>query len=775
MQVQDATMAAARGCLNNEQLQLRPDEPSKSLSSSASNLTTAYTWRSLPDFIWLETALRAEYHGALLIPLLSIVLGTSDLANYTQHEVDANLLRDWLSDVLNGIRGQGELLLPTSKSVNLMTSEAMEAFLYRNTDPLTHVKTSAMKSMANHVPTSSTANSTLDRPTLPPFGRKADEEFAIEESFVQSLFTKPFAACGSLESMVCGSDLAAVTTETEKTRQRRRSTAILRKHLPIDVMACSSEALGDARSLNVQDSFVEHNPDASVSSQLAKHSQLLDAQRELIEHWYRTSMVVMEKLRILVEEESQLGAAWKRFAISLSNLFGYEKDVEHARIGNTKLQRENLPYRKIHKSTVDDCLRVLAKQKMDRSVLSLKLLSSMLSAYVGDLSSAGPAIQTFEDALEHLDYLQRQDRSGASSYSHNSSSPSWHDHLRGVLGFAPIQEPNTTNNVASNRKRTSKLPARPDLSALVSSEKLENYKKAFELRVVTHESLLRDNLTTLCRTTLLRTARMAWKFYNVEASQAMLVQSAAMTLRSKLKNVVNKENLSKMVRRHIEEEKVDVVTELNIVHRIVTILGGKQTKLSVKNYDSDMKENVEVDREVKPTEEVLGDQALQLARERLGRWDSKVALAIMKAVDVEDPNVHLEETTRDLRLVRKYAIGLRENLSRCMESLQALRETVRKPVQLQMKIEITPTSTTNHEADSTNLEKGRDGGRHIREARREFLSEMAKLLSGKMADEKPKGSSPNVLASAGISTNDSPGWSSAITTSRTAGATSKVC
>jgi hypothetical protein len=147
----------------------------------------------------------------------------------------------------------------------------------------------------------------------------------------------------------------------------------------------------------------------------------------------------------------------------------------------------------------------------------------------------------------------------------------------------------------------------------------------------------------------------------------------------------------------------------------------------------------------------------------------------MKAVDVEDPNVHLEETTRDLRLVRKYAIGLRENLSRCMESLQALRETVRKPVQLQMKIEITPTSTTNHEADSTNLEKGRDGGRHIREARREFLSEMAKLLSGKMADEKPKGSSPNVLASAGISTNDSPGWSSAITTSRTAGATSKVC
>lgn len=759
MQVRDTSIVVGSG-----NAQQRPEEPPHSLSTSSSNLTTAYTWRSLSDFIWLETALRAEYHGALLLPLLSIALGTSDLASYTQHEVDANLLRDWLSDVLNGIRGQGELLLPLSKNANLMASEAMEAFLYRNTDPLTHVKTSAMKAMANHTP-SMIPKSTLDRPYYN--GKTtSNEESPLEESFVQSLFSKPFAACGSLESMVCGSDLATVANETEKTRQRRKSTAILRKHLPINVMACSSEALGDARSLNVQDSFVEHNLDGKRGqSRLAAHSELLDAERLLVESWYRTAMMVMEKLRVLVEEESQLGAAWKRFAIALSNLFSYEKDVEHARIGNSKLQRENLPYRKIHKSTVDDCLRVLAKHKIDRSVLSLRLLSSMLTAYVGDLSAAGPAIQIFDDALEQLAYLQDQNQWGASNPS--SSPNSWHEQLRSVLSLALFHEPK------SNQKNNkSKSPTRPVLSAALSSEKLENHKKAFGDRVTTHEAMLRDGLSTLCRTTLLRTARMAWKFYHVEASQAMLVQSAAMTLRSKLKNVVNKELLSKMIRRHSDEEKVDMVTELNIVHRIVSILGSKQSKHMMRFGDGDMKENVEVDREVKPVEELLGEQALQLARERLGRWDSKVALAIMKAVGVEDPNVHLEETTRDLRVVRKFAIGLREHLSRCMESLQVLQETVRKPGQSQEKV--TGVAMISQDVEFASTSGKGSVARHIRQVRQEFWSEMAQLSSGQIADDGTKArlspSLANILAAAGINTADPAGWSAAIG----AGGTAKV-
>ena len=79
----------------------------RTLADLDETMTTAFTWRSLADFVWLEQALRAEYHGALLLPLLSIAIGTPDVVNFTQEDVDSNFLKDWLNDVLNGIRGQG--------------------------------------------------------------------------------------------------------------------------------------------------------------------------------------------------------------------------------------------------------------------------------------------------------------------------------------------------------------------------------------------------------------------------------------------------------------------------------------------------------------------------------------------------------------------------------------------------------------------------------------------------------------------------------------------
>ena len=79
----------------------------------------------------------------------------------------------------------------------------------------------------------------------------------------------------------------------------------------------------------------------------------------------------MEKLRILQEQEKHIGASWKRFAISVSNLFAYEKDVETARLGDSKSRRElQMPYRRLQKSAVDDCLRILALQKVERSTPS---------------------------------------------------------------------------------------------------------------------------------------------------------------------------------------------------------------------------------------------------------------------------------------------------------------------------------------------------------------------------------------------------------------------
>ena len=72
-----------------ESISTKSSSPSSSSSSSyssnnkkkntknktASSFTTAFTWRSVADFFWLEKALRQEFHGALLIPVLSIALG----------------------------------------------------------------------------------------------------------------------------------------------------------------------------------------------------------------------------------------------------------------------------------------------------------------------------------------------------------------------------------------------------------------------------------------------------------------------------------------------------------------------------------------------------------------------------------------------------------------------------------------------------------------------------------------------------------------------------
>jgi hypothetical protein len=46
-------------------------------------------------------------------------------------EVDSRLLTNWLSDVLNGVRGQGELIFTLRDTIQLIASESMEAFLYR--------------------------------------------------------------------------------------------------------------------------------------------------------------------------------------------------------------------------------------------------------------------------------------------------------------------------------------------------------------------------------------------------------------------------------------------------------------------------------------------------------------------------------------------------------------------------------------------------------------------------------------------------------------------
>jgi hypothetical protein len=220
-------------------------------------------------------------------------------------------------------------------------------------------------------------------------------------------------------------------------------------------------------------------------------------------------------------------------------------------------------------------------------------------------------------------------------------------------------------------------------------------------------------------------------------------------LKQKLEDAT-KDSISKMIKRHMAEEKEDNVAELHLVQRMVNLGNFHRTFPNSDDGVSSIDEQaqVEVDNDVLTEERSRAqrrDRALALARERVGRWDSKLSIAIMEAIEINDPNVRVEETTRDLRLVRKYAIGLRENLNRCLAAIKSLRSCYSAGGR-----------PSDREAPS----------KTIYQRRSDFLSQAAKAYSGRLVVQAghPKSASPSMalLATVGIDTTDPLGWSAAV-------------
>ena len=154
--------------------------------------------------------------------------------------------------------------------------------------------------------------------------------------------------------------------------------------------------------------------------------------------------------------------------------------------------------------------------------------------------------------------------------------------------------------------------------------------------------------------------------------QCKALHGAATEMKGKI-NVASKETLSKMIHRHHTETKEDKESELRLVHKIVNIGNTKKfVKEEGDDFSQEVEKGVELSFEIAEQETKKmkrRDKAMNDCRSRIGRWDAKLAMAIMEAVGVSDANVRVEETTRDLRMVRKYAINLRENLERCTEAV----------------------------------------------------------------------------------------------------------
>jgi len=671
-----------------------------------SSFTTAFTWRSLADFAWLEEALRAEFHGALILPLLSIAVGTPDLAN-TQYEVDAHILKDWLGDVLNGIRGQGELLL-NQKCVDLISSEALEAFLYRNTDPLPIV--------SNHKPRDNStipAASSLDLPW-----KDSPEKESRDSSFVDSLWSKPFQRCSMLDTLC---NASCVTPETKDSIKSAR----------LDLMRanCSSRALGDTATLEIQDSFVEYESSKLDSSNFAIHSELLEAERELVEFNRKSCLAAMERLRQLKEEESQVAGAWKRFAISLSNLYSYEKEVENSKVCAKKENKENMPYRKLDKNTVDELLRVMARQKLERSISSLNAMDVMLSAYVADLTAVGPSLMAYSEAVAQLANLddsapvvKKLPNQGAESY--------WSDTFKTIMSFGEAKKELNAKSIL--------------LSSSTAEGESETERRAFEKRVLANERLLCESLRRLCQATPIRAARIAYNFFKSEQTQTTLLSSSAISLRTKI-NLSDHQILDMINERHRLENETDDKTETELVHRLINIGNANKFEKNLAKSKSKLDGSV-----AKPDQEesamVMKERAIHMAEQCRGKWDSNLALAIMEAIGIADAEVQVEETTRDLRLVRRHAIGLRENLSRCAEALAVLRSVILYGYQ---------EGTEN---------EPQDGTQSILESRSDFVKKFSIVFSGALGSQgrndiatsaRP---SLSILEKAGIPIDDPAGW-----------------
>lgn len=706
------------------------------------SFNAATTTRSLQDFVWLEQALRAEYHGAMLVPLLSLAVyfgsttagaggigedgastasrslvsegtlkGMPRDANLTSQSivflgekmdrneiVDTAILSNWLSDVVNGVRGNGELLLYSR--VDVVESEAIETFLFRHSEPLRGISPSKMGMQCR--------SSNLGSPFNLFSFFASDKEDGCNKSLFDNFMESPFACFGGRE--------AACTSFRKGSKQ-----------IPLS-MLCSSGATGVpgikscssnlSQASAVEDEFIGFQVGSSI---IATHSELLEAERDLIASYIKSSSIAMIKVQALMKDEAYVGQCWKRLAICLSNLFSVEKDLETAHIGDQiKSNKKNQPFRKLKKNAVDDGLRILARSKIDRAIPSLQKLRAMLNAYYSDLNSVVPAFKEYTDAISHLHQINDLSSIQGSERNRTNKSDEWQSPLEQLrfltLNVAKQIAGTSTVEVTTRAATESDSHTDDDVYSLNTTQ-----SKALQKRVLSNEKTMKISITLLCKACPLRNARMAWWYLKLEAKQASNVHAASTALRQTL-SIDADTAIAMKERRYDEDEMTDNDTEVEVVKRILELGSNKNDPYA---------DNV-VDLEIRR------QNALRMAKERVGRWDAQTALAVMEAAGVDDAEVQMDETSRELRHVRKYAISLRENVMRCREAAEAIADTF----------------VFNSESNV-----------QIGQARRQFWAAISTVFSGKIVSDD--GSSPGhgigtpstrVLSSVGIDTSDRGGW-----------------
>ena len=667
-------------------------------------LPPAKTFRSLPDFLFLDTYLRTEFAGASLPPLLSVALygremlgvksseddgegsvtttstfgpmqptepvrTVSDLARRCQQRleedmdrnapVDEEKLATWLGDVLNGVRGNGEwLLLPNAHAaaassgivpVDVASSEALETFLYRNTDSLPAPPRGGMDAFIGDGSRSGGTRTSCLAIALDPPNSPSNSGGRKKYTALEALLARPLACLDQR----CGGQWDDMHNMMNDGRRGMPSS------VPTPNRSGVISFEGAIGGLPANASPMR------VVQRMTFKSPLLTAQRDIIATYRRHATKTMHRLKILRGDEVRMSTAWKRFAISLSNLFAFEKDLQVARVGDVskekiKEEKKKQPYRKVTKNMIDDGLRVLAKRKVERSTPGLDVVSEMMSNHLADLSAVDPCLVEYGRAVHLLEDPVRKLLDDAGCATADGDTVWKQGSVKAVAALK-----NAASSIAG--KMDASAPPPPPQSG-DSPASLSSQQKAERLRLLHHGQILEGALTSLCNSTSIRSARTASRYLRTEAGRAANLRAGGMTLRAKLHILPEMEaTIAERNARHSKEEKEDDVAELSIVRQMFELV--QQT--AVPNEEEDT-----VAEEERQAHEASCSRALLLASDRVGRWNGELALSLMECSGVEDAEVRVEETTRDLRLVRKYAIGLRENVERCAEAVGMLNGVI---------------------------------------------------------------------------------------------------
>lgn len=591
-----------------------------------SSFVTANIDRTLEDFVWLEEALQEEYHGSLILPLLSLTLTngatwidhtsseeefslsewdpvkiSSDLvrdAIQSEDPIDAKLLENWLSDVLNSVRGKGEFILE-NKYENIINSESMESFLYMNSDPLPSPTLKLLEK-------SEFQNSKWSLDEL----KKALNFDDVGEDDLQSKLANLVKA-----NLQC----LGIVEDEEK----------------ISSGNLSSDDMNKSRQAKIQ-----HEREQAEIWRSKIQSEEMRAQRFYINAQRENTLRAMYDLRTLLDREVLLSAAWKRLAISLSMIYASERDIEMTPIGEVSKTG------KIGRTKVDDSLRILARQKVDRSVPSLKVLSGMLDAYYTDFCSVDPSLIQYAESSQRVLEMK--------------SESTWKSQLK---SFSPMNFINGNDN-----------------EMFLDHQRAEDHHFIMEKRLQMNEKNLSAALMQLCKVMKIRVSRMSWKYFKMESGQISLLLDSTSQLRSKLENNVSNE------KARIEEIKADNEKEMQLVKLIMEL--GLKKKFVYKRYAQSLGSETstlsEEDSETLTTDDgglshsPIMESLMNTLKQRTGRWNSEFSDLLVEASGMRNFEFDDKGLSKNVRMVSKVTTALRESVMRCLEALEMIDQVLKK-------------------------------------------------------------------------------------------------